>query len=95
MRSRFTAFAVGDATYLLRTWHSSTRPAHLTLDPQRRWTRLDLLSAQQGSLFDTVGTVEFRAHYRESGRPGELHEHSRFVREHGNWAYLDATRLTA
>ena len=90
MRSRFSAFSVGDAAYLLRTWHPTTRPARLTLDPRQRWTRLDLLSTEQGGLFDTVGTVEFRAHYRESGRPGALHEHSRFVRDDGNWVYLDA-----
>ncbi|MFZ2176709.1 MAG: YchJ family metal-binding protein, partial [Rhodococcus sp. (in: high G+C Gram-positive bacteria)] len=27
MRSRFSAFAVLDAEYLLATWHPSTRPA--------------------------------------------------------------------
>ena len=26
MRSRYSAFAVGDAAYLLRTWHPSDRP---------------------------------------------------------------------
>jgi SEC-C motif-containing protein len=90
MRSRFSAFSVGDTAYLLRTWHSTTRPARLTLDPQQRWTRLDVLSIDQGGLFDTMGTVEFRAHYRESGRPGTLHEHSRFGREDGDWVYLGA-----
>ena len=33
MRSRYSAFAVGDAGYLLRTWHPSRRPADLALDP--------------------------------------------------------------
>ena len=33
MRSRFTAFALGDADYLLRTWHPDTRPESLELDP--------------------------------------------------------------
>ncbi|WP_091556766.1 YchJ family protein [Micromonospora pattaloongensis] len=90
MRSRFSAYAVGDTGYLLRSWHSSTRPRHLTLDPQQRWTRLDILDADRGGLFDTTGTVEFRAHYRETGRSGTLHERSRFVREEGRWVYLDA-----
>src|SRR5262249_12900002 len=31
MRSRYSAFAVGDAGYLLRTWHPSARPRTLTL----------------------------------------------------------------
>ncbi|PWU49589.1 hypothetical protein DLJ46_09115 [Micromonospora globispora] len=90
MRSRFSAFAVGDADYLLRSWHSSTRPARLRLDPGQRWIRLEILDTDGGGLFDTAGTVAFRAHYRESGRPGALEEQSRFVREDGRWVYLDA-----
>ncbi|MFR9775681.1 YchJ family protein [Micromonospora sp. MS34] len=90
MRSRYTAFALGDADYLLRSWHSSTRPARLRLDPGTRWTRLEVLGADRGGLFDATGTVAFRAHYREAGRPGTLDEHSRFVREDGRWVYLDA-----
>ncbi len=90
MRSRFSAFAVGDTTYLLRSWHSSTRPARLHLDPGQRWTRLEILDAERGGLFDSTGTVAFRAHYRQAGRPGTLAEHSRFTREDGHWVYLDA-----
>ena len=90
MRSRFSAFAVGDADYLLRSWHSSTRPARLRLDPGLHWTRLEILGTDRGGLFDAEGTVEFRAHYREAGRPGTLEERSRFVREDGRWVYLDA-----
>ncbi|MGS2616650.1 YchJ family protein [Micromonospora sp. LZ34] len=90
MRSRFTAFALGDAAYLLLSWHSSTRPARLDLDPGQRWTRLEVIGTDCGGLFDTAGTVEFRAHYRAGGRPGTLTERSRFVREDGRWVYLDA-----
>ena len=90
MRSRYSAFAIGDADYLLRSWHSRTRPARLRLDPGQRWTRLEILGSDRGGLFDTTGTVRFRAHYRQAGRPGRLDEHSRFVREDGSWVYLDA-----
>ncbi|SCL22739.1 SEC-C motif-containing protein [Micromonospora pallida] len=89
MRSRFSAFAVGDVDHLLRSWHSSTRPAGLTLDHRLRWTRLEVLATERGGLFDATGTVEFRAHYRDRGRPGTLHERSRFRREDGQWVYLD------
>ncbi|WP_348651155.1 YchJ family metal-binding protein [Micromonospora sp. WMMD882] len=89
MRSRFAAFAVGDAAYLMRSWHPTTRPTALDLDPRTRWTRLEVLATDRGGVFDTVGEVEFRAHYRERGRPGTLHERSRFRREDGRWVYLD------
>jgi uncharacterized protein YchJ len=60
MRSRYSAFAVGDAGYLLRTWHPSGRPQKLSLDPALRWTRLAVLETRDGGLFDTTGTVQFR-----------------------------------
>jgi SEC-C motif-containing protein len=88
MRSRFSAFAVGDPAYLRRTWHPSTRPGSLRLDPDQRWTRLEILGRAGGGLFDAEGTVEFRAHFTRGGRPGRLHETSRFVRGDGEWLYV-------
>jgi SEC-C motif-containing protein len=90
MRSRYSAFAVGDTAYLLRSWHSSTRPAPLTLDPGQRWLRLEVLGSSEGGPFHLAGTVEFRAHFSEGGEEGVLHENSRFIREGGVWVYLDA-----
>lgn len=87
MRSRFSAFAVGDAAYLRGTWHPSTRPV-VDLDPDVRWMHLEILAATGGP-FDAAGTVEFRAHYRAAGGRGSLHELSRFVREDGRWLYVD------
>ncbi|MBC3842396.1 YchJ family protein [Streptacidiphilus sp. 4-A2] len=89
MRSRYSAFAVGDQPYLLRSWHPSTRPARLELDPAQRWVRLEVLSVQGGSAFHSEGSVEFRAYCREHGQEDVLHEHSRFVRDQGAWVYLD------
>ena len=92
MRSRFSAFAVGDPDYLLATWHPSTRPTTLDLDDDVRWYRLDILATRQGSPFDREGVVEFEAFYRSAGGPGSQHEVSRFVRESGRWLYLAGTR---
>lgn len=90
MRSRFSAFAVADPGYLLRTWHPDTRPARLRLIPEQRWTGLEVLDTSGGGLLDATGAVEFRAHYRLRGRPGAVRERSRFVRLRGHWHYLDA-----
>jgi SEC-C motif-containing protein len=90
MRSRYSAFAVGDAAYLLRTWHPGTRPAGLDLDPQLRWTGLEILDVTGGSAFHSEGTVEFRAHHTGHGQTGSQHENSRFTREAGRWVYVDA-----
>ncbi len=90
MRARYSAFAVGDAGYLLRTWHPSARPARLTLDPAQRWTRLAVLGTDRGGLFDQAGTVQFRAVYSTRGQRGVLAETSSFVRRDGQWTYLGA-----
>ena len=89
MRSRYTAFAVGDEAYLLRSWHPSTRPAALSLDSAQRWERMEIVDTVAGGLLHAEGTVEFRAHYRIGGRSAVLRERSRFVRHDGQWVYLD------
>ncbi len=93
MRSRYSAFAVGDAAYLLTTWHPTTRPRSLDLDPAVRWTGLEVLATTGGTLLAAEGTVEFRAHYVGGGVAGAQHENSRFVREGGRWLYLDGVSL--
>ncbi|CAO1651466.1 YchJ-like middle NTF2-like domain-containing protein [Salinibacterium sp. NYA9b] len=90
MRSRYSAYVRGETDYLLKTWHSSTRPTTLELDPDVRWYRLDIVARTGGSMFDTAGTVEFRAHYRFDGGADQQHENSRFLRENGAWLYVDA-----
>jgi len=93
MRSRYSAFAVGDPAYLRATWHSSTRPAHVDLDPRIRWTALEVLATTGGTLLAAEGTVEFRAHSVVDRAAGVQHENSRFVREDGQWRYLDGVSL--
>lgn len=91
MRSRFSAFAVGDADYLLRSWHPDTRPARLELDPGLDWTRLEIQGTTGGGTFHTEGTVEFTAYSRRRGNAEEaMHENSSFVRESGEWLYVSA-----
>lgn len=93
MRSRFSAFARGDAAPLLASWHPSTRPAALELEPELVWRRLQLVDTVAGGPDDAEGVVEFRASYRGPDGAGLLHERSRFVRVDGRWVYLDGEHL--
>lgn len=88
MRSRFSAFAVEDEAYLLRTWHPATRPERVGFEGGTRWTGLDIVREEDGGAADEKGVVEFRARYLADGRPGEMHEVSRFVRRDGDWVYV-------
>jgi SEC-C motif-containing protein len=90
MRSRYSAFALRKSQYLLDTWHPSTRPPTLELDPKIRWTRLKILRSTGGGLLEQRGTVEFRASYRLGRESGVQHENSRFVRVDSRWLYLGA-----
>ena len=78
MRSRYSAFAVGDAGYLLDTWHPGTRPRSLDLDPGRAvagWRS----SPRTAGRCSSRGTVEFVARYvrdrdaRRAARAQPLH----------------------
>jgi SEC-C motif-containing protein len=86
MRSRYSAFAVSDEDYLLRTWASKHRPASAGVDASDRWLKLEILATENGGLLQNEGVVEFRAHYVG----GVVHERSRFVRENGQWVYVEA-----
>lgn len=89
MRSRYTAFSLGEEAHLLRSWHPSTRPAHVEIEPDLEWRRLVILDTSLGGPFDAEGVVEFEAHWRQAGERGSLHERSRFVREDRRWYYVD------
>lgn len=89
MRSRYSAFVVRDARYLLRTWFTGTRPPTLRFADNIQWTGLDILSTTGGSAFHTEGTVEFRAHFTLDDDPDDQHENSRFTREVGEWVYVE------
>lgn len=89
MRSRYSAFAVGDQAYLRHSWHPDTCPPDLEPDADTAWTGLEVLTASEGTPFHREGTVEFVAHYRDASGPGRIHERSRFVRHDGAWVYLE------
>lgn len=90
MRSRFAAFRDGDAAWLLRSWHSSTRPRELDLADNPVWRGLQIVDTVAGGPDDDTGVVEFRATYLEGGEARVMQERSRFVREQRRWVYLDA-----
>ena len=61
MRSRYSAFALGLNTYLLATWHPSTRPEVLEPDPDTAWKSLVIVHAEPALAHR--GQVHFRAFF--------------------------------
>jgi SEC-C motif domain protein len=91
MRTRYSAYVHGREDYLLRTWHASTRPASLALGAAAavKWLGLKIVRTEGGGGNDAEGLVEFVARYKVQGKAERLHEVSRFVRQEGQWFYLD------
>ena len=91
MRSRYSAFALGLVDYLRATWHPSTCPADLSLEPGTQWLGLEV---RQHHIADaTHAQVVFVARFRVAGRGQRMHERSRFVKEQGRWWYVDGDQL--
>ena len=92
MRSRYSAFVLARADYLLATWHSSRRPATIEFDPGVKWLGLEV--RHHRVLDATHAEVEFVARQKSPGSPAlRLHERSRFLREGGRWFYVDGDQL--
>jgi len=95
MRSRYTAYAMGNAQYLFRTWHSNTRPTLQSLKASGPQTLISLkiISTQAGGEEDKKGIVEFISSRYSPSLLGEIEQHkekSLFTRVKGNWVYIDA-----
>ncbi|MDQ6963077.1 MAG: YchJ family metal-binding protein [Mariprofundaceae bacterium] len=81
MRSRYSAYVMGNADYLLKSWHSSTRPDTVHLHPVQ-WLKLQIQQSEHEH-------VTFSAFFKDQAKHKLLTEKSRFSQEHGHWRYLD------
>lgn len=91
MRSRFTAYALGNTDYMLETWDSSKRPEQIDLSKEEnvQWTHLEIIDTKKGGISDNKGLVEFKAFYTLNDEEYAMHEISRFVKKNKHWYYLD------
>ena len=93
MRSRYTAYVVKDVNYLLRTWHSSTRPATIVSAEIPEWYGLHIVRTESGDENYNHGVVEFKAKAIYKKKIWNLHEVSRFAKENNQWLYVDGDML--
>jgi len=102
MRSRYSAYAVGDVQHVLRTTHPDG--PHYRTD-RAVWEREVLTFCQateflaltvHGSGFDPdmAGWVEFTATLRRGGADASFRERSRFRPHEGRWCYLDGVHVS-
>jgi SEC-C motif domain protein len=94
MRSRYTAYALGEIDYLIATHDPKRLPDRASIQAWARrakFTGLDVVDAVDGGKDDQTGVVEFIATFIEDGAEHQLHERSRFERIDGKWFYVDGT----
>ncbi len=90
MRSRYSAFSLGNVDYLKSSWHPDFVPNNLSIDPAVKWLGLSILNANQNG---DSAEVEFEAKFLTAGLVDGLHECSRFIRQQGKWFYTDGDML--
>lgn len=64
MRSRYSAYVLGDEDHLFRSWHPKTRPTPPLCDPRIEWLGLQIVNVDGGGEEDSEGIVEFIASWR-------------------------------
>ena len=97
MRSRYSAYALGKADYIIKTTHPENPEAKK--DPEARlkeitqycamttFEGLRILNHQFDAESDE-GIVEFIAQLVQSGKPINQHEKSLFKKHNGVWLYV-------
>ena len=88
MRSRYSAYVVQDADYIVQSTHLSTRKFHKKSDilewsKSNDWLKLDIIAS-------TENTVEFKAYFLDESLKAQTHhEQSTFIFQLDNWFYVD------
>jgi SEC-C motif-containing protein len=96
VRSRYTAFAIGDIDYLVdslapESRHDFDRKAITHWSRSSQWLGLEILSTEQGPTGDETGYVEFVAHFTSEGERYSHRERSLFRHDaqNGRWYFLE------
>ena len=100
MRSRYSAYALGNLDYIEAT---CCGPAAIAFDRAEaelqqlgtQWFGLDVDQTSKGRERDSQGTVSFTARYRHNGTEQQMVETSEFRRIDGRWFYADRLPVAA
>lgn len=93
MRSRYSAFAKHEITYLKETtWPPYQKhfdeAGYLARAKDSIWLGLEIEATEAGTENDTKGTVTFTAKSMMNGTLNEQHEKSIFKKKNGQWFYV-------
>lgn len=94
LRSRYTAFVIGDVDYIVSTHHSQTsseinRDEIMQWSHQSEWHGLKILQKEAGEAKDNQGTIIFHAQYTANDKLNDHFEKAIFEKEDGQWKFKD------
>ena len=92
MRSRYSAFVLGNLDHVDRTHAPEVRDTFDRLEAERivdeaKWLGLEVRRVIDGGVDDQTGQVEFFIRYSRRGQTYVQHELASFRRENGIWLY--------
>ena len=88
MRSRYSAFALGDLNWIRLTWAHEKCPSDVSCDKDIKWIDLKVLGSCK--IDDNHATVEFIARGRKGATGAfRMHAVSRFEKRDARWFYVD------
>jgi len=95
MRSRYTAYVLGEFDYIERTCDPETAEEFNRMDIERchsdiKWTGLSVREVKGGKEGDTEGTVDFSFSYQYKGQNNAQREIASFRRAGDRWFYVDS-----
>lgn len=96
MRSRYTAFVLHNADYLVSSWHPTRHYQGLVSELSEgfgstEWLGLTIFEQSPGKE-DNEAYVGFVARFKENGHLKAIIERSRFLKENDRWYYVDGIR---
>jgi SEC-C motif-containing protein len=98
MRSRYSAFVVGDIDYVVKTHdpdtvHQIDRASTEAWATQSKWLGLEILETEAGQVGDKFGRVDFLARYELRGNVIEHRESATFRHDGKTWFFVDGEQL--
>lgn len=100
MRSRYSAYALKDADYIMATTHENNSQYNknrakwskqiLEFAAKTQFIKLEILAFQEGEI---DAYVTFVAYLKQQKKDVTFTERSRFLKQQGRWFYLSGTTL--
>lgn len=92
MRSRYSAFTMGNIKYLKQSHSKKTADYKDAIELKNwcnsvKWIKLEVISTIGGKKNDQNGKVYFKAYYLENNKQYCIEEKSTFIKENNHWVY--------